>query len=244
MISINRIPAESVGLEVGRFSLRKRARQNYEVINIPGKLTPNIVPLSSYSPVSIAVPADLFDYSRIDEVYKWLGTGKAVLIDEREPDKYRVGYCFEEVTVDCYNEEVCSLAFNFVCEPFLYKVNEEPVGLTVNGATVIKTAGINTAPIFRIMPKVMEKPTQIQIVVDDQYFQFVPPEQVAQNGFEITVDCGERITYYTDQNGNNRNISSSTSGNYPVLIGSNAANSIHIYGNITSAEIDPKTRWL
>lgn len=244
MISINGIPAESVGLEVGRFSLRKRARQNYEVINIPGKLTPNIVPLSSYSPVSIAVPADLFDYSRIDEVYKWLGTGKAVLIDEREPDKYRVGYCFEEVTVDCYNEEMCSLAFNFVCEPFLYKVDEEPIKLAVGGNTVVKTAGINTAPVFKITPKVMDAPTQIQIVVNEQYFQLVPPEYAVQNGFEITIDCGEKITYYTDQTDANHIISSSTSGEYPLLIGSNAANSVHIYGNITAAEINPKTRWL
>lgn len=215
MISINGIPAESVGLEVGRFSLRKRARQNYEVINIPGKLTPNIVPLSSYSPVSIAVPADLFDYSRIDEVYKWLGTGRAVLVDEREPDKYRVGYCFEEVTVDCYNEEMCSLAFNFVCEPFLYKVDEEPV--TVQSGDIITNSGtVYAEPVITF--RVKSANNTIALTIGDITLKLDSMTMIgAGNENVVTIDCSRKLIYYTNSSGIKYNIIDQLNGVFPTL---------------------------
>ena len=237
MISINGIPAESVGLEVGRSSLRKRARQNYEVINIPGKLTPNIVPLSSYSPVSIAVPADLFDYSRIDEVYKWLGTGKAVLIDEREPDKYRVGYCFEEVTVDCYNEEMCSLAFNFVCEPFLYKVDEEPV--TVQSSDIITNSGtVYAEPVINLVPATA---SSASLTIGGTTLEFPTAEDVVTlAGKTVTIDCGRKLVYYTDDSGAMHNIIDHTNGS---LFSLPPGSSKDTYKNLHNVNILINTRW-
>lgn len=87
------------------------------------------------------------------------------------------------------------------------------------------------------------KPSEYVIInVNGQNFTVGLPSVVVTNGFEITVDCEEKLLYYTNSEGNKINILQYSYGDFPLL--HTGINYAKYTGNVAEMTVTVNERWL
>lgn len=223
MIIVNGTSANSIKeLEIEPFSLRSRSARQYETTYIPNIDTPLIEKKAQREMVTVNVSADLFDKTKIDSVMTWLD-GKAVIIDDDEPNKYRVGEVLGEVTVEPWADEenrILHLDIPFLCDPYIYYLKE--FGYSWNqdnfkndeGNLIMKLfhciGNTDCLPNIEITLKYPKVQTMCELYVNHKRFCFLMPHNMSNPDLDpytpVCLDTTLRQVYTKTTDGKKRSL--------------------------------------
>lgn len=215
MILINSISANNVAsgkLEIEPFSLRSVASKPTEITYVAGIDTPYIRGLDQRDPVEITISADLFDKTKASEVTSWL-RGKAVIIDDDEPNYYRIGQVFGTVEVTPWADEFnrfLHYEIPFLCDPYIYSIKEykhtwnQDDFINDEGGLVKKTfhvkGDVNSNPRYKITLNTQQGiETWLNIRVNDEEFILKMP--ITSGTRTIEIDTSIKQVYRTNSEG-------------------------------------------
>lgn len=218
MILINSVSANNVAsgkLEIEPFSLRSVASKPTEITYVAGIDTPYIRGLDQRDPVEITISADLFDKTKASDVTAWL-RGKAIIVDDDEPNYYRIGQVFGSVEVTPWADEFnrfLHYEIPFLCEPYIYSLKEykhtwnQDDFINDEGGAVKKLfhvkGDVNSNTRYRIkLNSPINLETWLSIKVNEEEFFLKMPYNFGQYANStIEIDTAIRQAYFTNADG-------------------------------------------
>lgn len=240
MIVFNGKEASELGLNVVPFSLRKIPQKNHTFVNVLGKEEPIIVKSGGAVPVQIDIEADLTDKSRFDEVNAWL-TGRGLLVDDEEPDKYRIAEVLDGTTLTSVNDDITTLTWAFMCSAYMYAVN--PTVVDISDATVYKQLDykgtVEGAPKIRFKSNSHDP---ITFTVNGVDFTVTLPDVCVTYVLPVVIDTEHQIMYY-EWIEERHAITQYSTGDFPLLHADGTANYIKFSGSVVEATINLNERW-
>lgn len=157
------------------------------------------------------------------------GSGTVVFSDE--PDKY---YNYQIINQIDYEKLIKfrTATIVFHCQPFKYKLNENPINLSAGDTTVVNQGNIYAKPILNI-----EGSGVISISLNGNQIFSV---DLSDNS-KIVIDTANLEAYDPDTTDLLNRLVIGDYDNFKLLVGSNT---ITLSGTITSASISDYQRWL
>lgn len=187
--------SDEMGLDVVQYTLRKKAGQNYQKISVPGRPSPFIDTDKTFDPVQINIECVLTENADVNSVFEWI-SGKGILIDERYPDKYRVGAVYDEIDTVAVNDEILSITIPFVCDPFMYAVENTPIEATSSPAYIPVSGTYYSEPIYELHFASGTEPQELTFSVNGQAVTINLTAEHLQH--PITLNAMSQKIYYSD----------------------------------------------
>ncbi|MDO5558132.1 MAG: phage tail family protein [Oscillospiraceae bacterium] len=129
--------------------LASKAEQKSDILYIPGRPEPIIDLKESFNPVSYVVEMEIKTGTNIRNILSWLsGSGKLIFSDE--PDKYYNAYSNSVVSTSRTNNKYYSMSVKFLCQPFAYAIDNDPIEITTNNYALEVRGSYYSEPIYKI----------------------------------------------------------------------------------------------
>lgn len=187
--------SDEMGLKVIQYTLRKKPSKNYETFAIPGNPNPVIYDNKTYNPIQIDIECDLTESANIDAVFEWIN-GKGILIDDRHPDKYRIGSVYEQIDTIAVNDEIYTIVIPFLCDPFMYAVENTPIEATSSPAYIPVGGAYYSEPIYELHFASGTEPQEFTFSVNGQAITINLTAEHLQH--PITLNAISQKIYYSD----------------------------------------------
>lgn len=209
-------------------------------IEVPNRTESTIIQLNQYEDITLDFVLGLKNKNLIRNVYSWLtGTGELIL-SSNVNEKYIV----KNITVspEYFSLRFAKLNISFVCSPFVYALNSEPVDITsaTSYMTITNNGSIFCEPLIKFKPQATTD--ELTINTNGENLRIVIPENVKQKGYNTVIDSSLQVVYYIADNGQYINILPCTYGEIPLF--HTGDNYIRHSGGVSSMNIILNERWL
>lgn len=238
----NGTKSDDLGLIITQTPFRPSWAEETEEISIPGKVRKTIHHSGTYSNADFQISCVVSDNSYMHDIYQMLH-GKGELIVSTAPDEVLDAEVYA-LTPTGVAMDMAELTVTFSLYPFA-RLYEEEATTSEDGSTsmtVTNNGTIYSEPTVIIKMPTSSTATTITLTVNNADFVITLPS----NTYPITINCEDKIAYYTVSSSEIVSITSSTSGDFPTLdIGDNSISWAVDNGDSPEyVEIYPNQRWL
>ena len=211
-----------------------------EIVNIvetPGRVSNAFYATGRYENKEITVVLGIKDKLKIRALYGWIsGTGSLILSSELDK-------CYRVVKIAKTPERLSvrfgKVAIVFTVEPFAYSISPTTVDIT----SATSYAEVDNEGTMYSEPEISFVPTASEVKLDVNGKEFVVSglAEQASAGRTVVIDCGLEVVYYVD-GGAKVDITYKSKYDFPLL--HTGKNYVKHNGNVSSASVNVKERWL
>lgn len=209
----NGTSSNELGLIIRTTPFRPTWIEEKETVTVPGRASELRQGTGIYPAQNFPIDCVIGDTSKLSEIYSTL-QGKGELILSTNPAEKLIVEC-ECPVPQGVALTMAEMAVSFDCYPFAYSADEEPVsvdsgGIITNPGTYwaepvvsFKVSSGNETASFTIGETTLELSGMIMIGASNQNV--------------VTVDCAQKLIYYTDVDGKKHSILEQTNGAFFAL---------------------------
>ncbi len=208
-----------------QYTLQHGADRSYNEMNVGGKLEPILEVQEAMHPVAVTVECDVIGEDVLEQVERvkgWLfNAGKGILIDERQPDRYRTATAAGAIQVRMICDTMARLRVTFICSALLYAVDNNPVTVTESGEIVGNAGTVYSEPVYKLhmLPYSADSAGIVNFFSGGNYITLDLTEAEHYNHV-IVLDAVRQMVYYDDTKAS---IMPVTTGIVPQLAAGNSA---------------------
>lgn len=195
--------SDDFGLLCTQYTLQNSTGMSYDYTNILGKKEPEITYSETFQPVPIVVEGDIIAddvLDRVERIKGWLhSAGTGVLVDERQPNRYRTARVADAVEVTMLCNSMATLRIRFICSAFLYNVENEEISITENGRSILNGGTVESEPVYKLhlLPYDASTAGKVNFFCGANYMEIDLTEPEHYNHV-LVLDTVRQAVYYDD----------------------------------------------
>lgn len=195
--------SDDFGLMCTQYTLQNASGMSYDYANILGKKEPEMTFSEAFQPVPIVVEGDIIADDALDRVERlkgWLyNAGSGVLVDERQPNRYRIARAADPVEVVMLCNSMATVRIRFICSAFLYNVENDEISITESGKAVVNAGTVESEPVYKLhlLPYDAGTAGKVNLFCGANYIEIDLTDAEHYNHV-IVLDAVRQAVYYED----------------------------------------------